>query len=142
MARTGTSTHVTSDSIRLIDCSDGELTMRIDHITIATDDLDATVAFYRDVLGLEIGPRPAFPFAGAWLYAGGQPIVHLKAPGAQERADAALDHVAFYTDDFSSFIARLDGMHLSYKQQVLPDGSLRQCFLRDPNGVRLEITGR
>src|SRR4051794_39494334 len=99
--------------------------MRIDHITIATDDLDATVAFYRDVLGLEVGPRPAFPFAGAWLYAGGRPIVHLKAPGVQ-RADSALDHVAFYTDDFSSFITRLNRMHLNYKHQVLPDGSLRQ----------------
>jgi catechol 2,3-dioxygenase-like lactoylglutathione lyase family enzyme len=115
--------------------------MRIDHITIATDDLDATLGFYQDVLGLEVGPRPAFPFAEAWLYAGGRPIVHLKAPGVQ-RADSALDHVAFYTDDFSSFIARLDRMHLTYKQQVLSDGSLRQCFLRDPNGVRLEITGR
>jgi len=116
--------------------------MRIDHITIATDDLEATSAFYRDVLGLEMGPRPAFPFAGAWLYADGRPIVHLKAPGVQGRSDAALDHVAFYTEDFSSFIARLDRMHLSYNLQVLPDGSLRQCFIRDPNGVRLEITGR
>ena len=115
--------------------------MRIDHVTIATDDLDATLAFYRDVLGLEVGPRPAFPFAGAWLYAGGQPIVHLKTPGVQ-RADSALDHVAFYTDDFSNVIARLDRMHLTYQHQVLPDGSLRQCFLTDANGVRLEITGR
>src|SRR4051795_8814183 len=52
--------------------------MRIDHVTIATDDLETTVAFYRDVLGLVIGPRPAFPFARAWLYADGRPIVHLK----------------------------------------------------------------
>src|SRR3982750_2518045 len=137
MVRTDTSTQVTSTSMPLPGCSDGELTMRIDHITIATDDLDATIAFYQDVLGLEVGPRPAFPFAGAWLYAGGRPIVHLKAPGVQGRADSALDHVAFYTEDFSSFIARLDRMHLSYRHQVLPDGSLRQCFLRDPNGVQI-----
>src|SRR4051795_5232555 len=57
--------------------------MRIDHVTIATDDLETTVAFYRDVLGLVVGPRPAFPFAGAWLYANGRPIVHLRAPGAE-----------------------------------------------------------
>ena len=65
MARTDTSTQVTLPSIPLTGCSDGELTMRIDHITIATDDLEATSAFYRDVLGLEMGPRPVFPFAGA-----------------------------------------------------------------------------
>ena len=68
---------MTPASIPLPDGSDDWLTMRIDHVTIATDDLDGIVAFYRDVLGLEVGPRPAFPFAGAWLYAGGRPIVHL-----------------------------------------------------------------
>jgi hypothetical protein len=41
-----------------------------------------------------------------------------------------------------SFIARLDRMQISYRVQKLPDGSMRQCFIRDPNGARLEITGR
>jgi len=116
--------------------------MRIDHVTIATADLETTVSFYRDVLGLVSGPRPAFPFARAWLYADGRPIVHLKAPGAEGRSAAALDHIAFYTDDFSGFIARLDRLQISYRVQTLPDGSMRQCFLRNPNGVRLEIAGR
>ena len=31
--------------------------MRLDHINIATDDLDGSIAFYRDVLGLAVGPR-------------------------------------------------------------------------------------
>ena len=57
--------------------------MRIDHVTIATADLETTVSFYRDVLGLVSGPRPAFPFARAWLSADGRPIVHLKAPGCR-----------------------------------------------------------
>ena len=69
---------------------------------------ETTVAFYRDVLALMIGPRPAFPFVGAWLYADGRRIVHLKVQGAQVRSDAALDHVAFNIDDFSDFTARLD----------------------------------
>ena len=116
--------------------------MRLDHINIATDDLDGSIAFYRDVLGLTVGPRPDFPFAGAWVYAEERPIVHLKAPGAEWQVDAAIDHAAFYTDDFAAFVARLDRLQIAYRLQVLPDASLRQCFIRDPNGARLEITGR
>ena len=43
---------------------------RMDHFTILTTDVERTVAFYRDLLGFTPGPRPAFPFPGAWLYNG------------------------------------------------------------------------
>ena len=42
----------------------------MNHFTILTDDVDNTVSFYGDLLGLEPGPRPKFNFPGAWLYAG------------------------------------------------------------------------
>ena len=34
----------------------------MNHFTVLTDDVGATVAFYRDLLGLTEGPRPAFEF--------------------------------------------------------------------------------
>ena len=39
--------------------------MRLDHVNIRTDGLEASTAFYRDIIGLEVGPRPSFSFAGA-----------------------------------------------------------------------------
>ena len=42
----------------------------MNHFTILTDDVDATVRFYRDLLGLAAGARPDLGFPGAWLYAG------------------------------------------------------------------------
>ena len=48
---------------------------RLNHIGVATPDLDASIAFYRDVLGLTVGPRPDFDTDGYWLYAGGHAIV-------------------------------------------------------------------
>ena len=48
----------------------------LDHYTINTLDLDATIRFYVEVMGFENGERPAFSFPGAWLYCEGQPIVH------------------------------------------------------------------
>ena len=50
---------------------------RLDHLLVLTDDLEATRAFYCDVLGLEAGERPAFAFLGYWLYLDGVPCVHL-----------------------------------------------------------------
>ncbi len=49
----------------------------LDHYTIRTADVDASVAFYVDVLGLRNGKRPAFTVPGAWLYCGDSPAVHL-----------------------------------------------------------------
>ena len=51
----------------------------MNHFTILTDDVDNTVRFYGELLGLEPGPRPKLKFPGAWLYAGGQPIHTLPA---------------------------------------------------------------
>ena len=47
------------------------------HVTVKTDDLEATRDFYRDVLGLEEGFRPELDFPGYWLYCGEVPVVHL-----------------------------------------------------------------
>jgi catechol 2,3-dioxygenase-like lactoylglutathione lyase family enzyme len=117
--------------------------MQLDHINIRTDNLEATTAFYRDVIGLEPGPRPPFPYPGAWLYHHGRPIVHLKSPGTQNPGfTGAVDHVAFFTDDLDELLMRIEARNLPYTLRELPDGSRRQCFVKDPNGVLVEINGR
>ncbi len=37
----------------------------LDHYTINTADVDTSVSFYVDVLGLRLGERPPFTFPGA-----------------------------------------------------------------------------
>ena len=39
-----------------------------EHVLILADDVDKTKDFYVDILGLEVGYRPDFPFKGYWLY--------------------------------------------------------------------------
>jgi catechol 2,3-dioxygenase-like lactoylglutathione lyase family enzyme len=54
----------------------------------------------------------------------------------------AFDHVAFYTEDLDSVLARLNAMGVRYYGlRPLPDGKSRQCFMKDPNGITVEITG-
>ena len=40
-----------------------------------TAKLDETRAFFEEVLGLKIGPRPEFDMPVCWLYAGGRDVV-------------------------------------------------------------------
>ncbi len=49
----------------------------LDHVTLRTRDLEGAKAFFETVLGLEVGYRPAISFSGYWLYANGEPLVHL-----------------------------------------------------------------
>ena len=114
----------------------------LDHVNILTDDLAATVAFYREVIGLEEGPRPPFPFPGAWLYCGDRPVVHLiqrEGDGERRPDTGAIDHVAFEAEDFRR---RLQARGLAHETRLVPGGGMRQIFLRDPNGVKLELNFR
>ena len=52
------------------------------HVAIKTNDLDATVKFYTEVLGMKLVHRPDFGFPGAWIAAGdNMPIIHIYAGG-------------------------------------------------------------
>jgi catechol 2,3-dioxygenase-like lactoylglutathione lyase family enzyme len=117
--------------------------MHIHHVNIRTKDLDASIAFYRDALGLVHGPRPDFGFPGAWLYDRDKPAVHLnEAVEAPSTASNAFDHVAFYTEDLNSALAHLDAMGVHYYGlRPIPDSNFRQCFLKDPNGITIELQG-
>ena len=119
------------------------MAVHIHHVNIRTRDLEATVAFYTDVVGLTNGWRPPFTFPGAWLYDGDKAAVHLTLLAKEPPyADAALDHVAFAYDALDPVLARLDGMKLNYtRPKPVPGTEIRQCFLRDPNGVTVELQG-
>ena len=78
----------------------------LDHVNIVTSKLDEMVAWYQTVLGLRSGPRPEFPFDGAWLYAGNIAVVHLVENTAGKRSGSEtalkLEHFAFSATDASA----------------------------------------
>ena len=113
----------------------------IDHVNIGTDRLEETLTFYRDVLGFSEGWRPDFPYGGAWLYAQGRPVVHLRqlAEAKAPTEDAALDHVAFEIDDFEAVVRRLDAAEVTYRCQDVAGSPVRQILIRDLNGVNIEL---
>ena len=87
---------------------------RMDHFTILTTDVEKTVAFYRDLLGFTPGPRPAFPFPGAWLYNGDTAVLHVIERSAIPDGGGVLDHIAFWGEDLHSFLVQLKAHGLTY----------------------------
>ncbi|MGJ4931222.1 VOC family protein [Bradyrhizobium sp. HKCCYLS2038] len=115
----------------------------LDHFNIRTRNLQETIRFYEDVLGLENGARPNFAFPGAWMYSEGRPVVHLvdisPTSEAQKPDSGVVHHVAFVSRGFAGMKARLAEKGMPYDARQVPGGELWQIFVRDPNGVMIEL---
>jgi catechol 2,3-dioxygenase-like lactoylglutathione lyase family enzyme len=128
----------------------------MEHVLVLSDDIEATRDFYCTVVGLQVGARPPLEFPGYWLYAGETPCVHiaerrqylrhaawLGLPAANEPPGAsAVDHIAFNATDYEAVCTRLERAGVPAVRNTVPGAGLRQLFIHDPNGVRVEINVR
>ena len=112
----------------------------MNHFTVLAADLDATLAFYCDMLGLRKGPRPPFDFPGAWLYSGERAILHIVSgrPLPEDPA-GVLDHMAFSATDLTGTLERLKARKIKYDLRQLAGARSWQLFFYDPNGARVEL---
>ncbi|WP_421170104.1 VOC family protein [Aeromonas dhakensis] len=123
----------------------------IDHVTLRTDQLEQTIAFYRDAIGLQEGRRPPFPFPGCWLYAGGRPLLHIVANTQgegltdylgrreTEQGSGCIYHISLSASDPVETRARLLRLEVPFVSRVIPERNELQLFLRDNNGVPVEL---
>lgn len=112
----------------------------MNHFTILTDDVPVTVGFYRDLLGLTEGARPPLAFPGAWLYAGGAPILHVVGGRSKEELNpGVIDHMAFSAEDLSDTLALLTSRNILHTCRRQSESGVWQVFFFDPNGARVEL---
>ena len=126
---------------------------KMEHYLVLTNDIDGTRDFYCNALGMHVGPRPPLAFLGYWLYVGETPCIHIgewttyTAHSKSQRIPVTtpapgtgpVDHIAFNGDDFDEILARLRKHGVTAHINHVPGGFLRQLFLTDPNGVKIEI---
>jgi catechol 2,3-dioxygenase-like lactoylglutathione lyase family enzyme len=136
------------------------MAITLNHFAIRTVDLDACERFYCGLLGLEIGPRPPFPFPGLWIYAGdtsvpANAVVHIVGidrndptglnnylgdrPESTLRGSGAVDHVAFFASGLAETLARMAAQGVPVRERTVPVLGLHQVFLDDPNGIVVEL---
>jgi len=113
----------------------------LNHVAVHVQDLDASCQFYREILGLEEIPRPAFPFPGTWFRYGTQQELHLIVDKEPESRDKGVGtHHALEVDSVETAQKELDTKGITYRGPFnRPDGA-RQIFLQDPDGHTIELT--
>ncbi len=125
----------------------------VDHLALATRDLDATVRFYCGVLGMRLvatrrGPGDVrhvlIDAGGAILHFWEVPDATTFAPplGALEFVPGALQHLALRLPDeaaLRTLQARLRTAGVAVTE-AFEQGPARLCFFEDNNGMQLEAT--
>lgn len=120
------------------------------HYTIrcTTGELDVLRDFYTQLIGLAVGARPEILAPGYWLYSNGQPIVHLYAiadvadplPPAGTPLTGPLDHISFRAQGLDATRAHFTAHDLHYEEAPVPGWPLHQVFVKDPKGLKIELT--
>ena len=126
-----------------------------EHVLILADDVDKTKNFYVDILGLEVGYRPDFPFTGTWLNLKDNKKAasnHLAMRNKNTDQDyyigkkedvksgsGAIDHVAFNADDIEGMKSKLEKISMEYTHRKVPGFPLEQLFIDDPDSVKVEL---
>jgi len=117
----------------------------LDHYNIEVVNLEETIRFYCDALGLYVGDRPPLPFPGAWLYCeNGEATIHLIGtnPGEPDRARVPagrLHHICFASTGLEEVRERLKRANIKFNTVVLPKVHNTQLFMQDPNGINVEL---
>jgi len=126
---------------------------KMEHFLVLTEDIERTRSFYCNALGMQVGPRPPLAFAGYWLYLGDVPCIHIGewasytahsndlgiAVTSPAAGPGPVDHIAFNGVEYEEIRARLEAQGVVFALNVNPQNGLRQFFLEDPNGVKIEI---
>ncbi len=114
----------------------------INHISFAVRDLDASLHFYRDILGLEDIPRPNIGIPGAWLGAGNSQVHLIGIPdgadvGAPPNSLSPLAcHQAFAVEDYQKTVDHLKANGLEVMETSAQQG---QLWVKDPDGYVIEF---
>ena len=125
----------------------------LNHYFVRANDLERSRRFYCDVLGFERMPRPDFAFPGYWLGVGGKVQVHMGPNGIpdaglhylgstpQSATDNAgvVDHIAFCATEPEAMAARLKAMNVPARKRYRPAIRLLQMFVKDPDGLTIEL---
>jgi lactoylglutathione lyase len=119
--------------------------LSLDHVGIQSADLDRSVAFYTEVLGLREVPAPFPRDAARWIALGKGRMLHIVAHGAPGAQHNHWDHFALACADLDAMTARLDALKIPWNDmdghravQARPD-HVHQIFVRDPDGYNIEI---
>jgi catechol 2,3-dioxygenase-like lactoylglutathione lyase family enzyme len=113
----------------------------VDFVTIPTDDLEASMHFYGEVLGLPVvkrwGDRPAVEYQAGNLTLA---IMDPTAFGQEFRPHNV--PLAFQVDDVAAARERLEAQGVRFVSELIDSGVCHQAIFLDPAGNALDLHHR
>jgi|SRR5579863_1639155 len=137
------------------------IVQRLEHFNIRTTKLAETIEFYARALGMEAKRAPmASSGPPTWLHdASGVAAVHITPvdpedpegsyakisqyrggePDAAFAGSGAIDHIAFHCEDIGTCKSQLGAMEVPFAENAYPKLNLTQLYIKDPNGITVEL---
>jgi len=133
----------------------GSIPMRytVKYVGLQVRDLDRSIAFYRDALGMELRHRGQVPETGGELaelmspgssilielnwYPEGSPFF-----GGPYRNGDELDHLAFECEDVEAAYRELLGKGARVGHAPFLEGNTLLAYVQDPDGIWIELFAR
>jgi lactoylglutathione lyase len=123
-------------------------TVAIDHVALNVADLDASVAFYSGVFGLQ--EIPAAAKGRRWMSLGKGVQLHLLGGRSAPVVDNRSVHVAFTSDNLAPIMQRLKDRGIAWTDFAGTQGTVgavrtdgvRQIFFRDVDGYWIEVNAK
>ena len=126
---------------------------RIDHIAILVDDLDETLGFWQEALGLELGGALNVPEEQSMIafLPAGESQVELVKPTSEDSGLArylkkrgpGMHHICLEVDDIEGMIAQLkqNGIQMINEEPKTGAGGRRYAFIhpKSAHGVMVEL---
>jgi catechol 2,3-dioxygenase-like lactoylglutathione lyase family enzyme len=114
----------------------------LDHVNIRTRDIDGSSRFYADLLDLRPMQVPNLMSTdrALWLHdQAGRAIIHLRSYDCEPGPTGSIDHVALSCSGMRQMLATLREHGVAFQMQDVPSIGRTLVFVRDPNGVMLEL---
>ncbi|HTM47973.1 MAG TPA: VOC family protein [Bryobacteraceae bacterium] len=118
---------------------------RLDHVALTVRDLERSIAWYRDVLGLERRHQETWGDYPVMMYAGETAVALFHSSGKVSaapdcRGAAIMRHFAFQVDR-AGFAAARDELRARGVDFEFQDHTLsHSIYLQDPDGYQVELT--
>lgn len=125
----------------------------INHTALATGDMDATIRFWRDLLGMKLisgigkkGNRQYFfelsdnVLISFFEWPDAEPVAD-KDPGRAAKGPIVFDHLCIQMADKEAFWALKDRLTAAdiWVTEAIDNGFIHSIFSTDPNGIQLEF---
>lgn len=114
-------------------------TANLHHAHIFASDIDATIAWWRDMLGAEVAFDGEFGGSRNVFVRVGYGRLHIYDRAPRDTGRGAVHHVGIQTDDLPGLVAHMTARGMAFRGEIREFGAWRYIMCAAPDDVLLEL---